>query len=82
VAVADGQGAGDGLLGLLGGDLADAEAEDRHLDAVVEGDGGDLDRHVWPAALARCQTPLMPVSMWVRKEMPERGERITEGAVP
>ena len=45
MAVAGGQGAGDGLLGLLGGDLEDAEAEDRHLDAVVEGDGGDLDRH-------------------------------------
>ena len=37
--VAGGEGVGDGLLGLLGGDLEDAEAEDRHLDAVVEGDG-------------------------------------------
>lgn len=36
----------------------------------------------WPAASARCQTPLMPVSMWVRDEMPERSERIAEGAVP
>jgi hypothetical protein len=45
VAVAGGQGVGDGLLGLSGGDLEDAEAEDRHLDAVVEGDGGDLDGH-------------------------------------
>ena len=45
VAVADGQGVGDGLLGLLGRDLEDAEAEDRHFDAVVEGDGGDMDRH-------------------------------------
>ena len=40
VAVAGGEGVGDGLLGLLGGDLEDAEAEDRHLDAVVEGDEG------------------------------------------
>ncbi len=31
VAVAGGQGVGDGLLGRLGGDLEDAEAEDRHL---------------------------------------------------
>jgi hypothetical protein len=38
VAVAGGEGICDGLLGLLGGDLVDAEAEDRHLDAVVEGD--------------------------------------------
>jgi hypothetical protein len=29
---------GDGLLGLLGRDLVDAEADDRHLDAVVQGD--------------------------------------------
>ena len=36
--VAGGEGVGDGLLGLLGGDLVDAEAEDRHLDAVVQGD--------------------------------------------
>ncbi len=45
MAVAGGQGVGDSLLGLLGGDLEDAEAEDRHLDAVVEGGGGNLDRH-------------------------------------
>jgi hypothetical protein len=45
VAVDGGQSLGDGLLGLLGGDLEHAEAEDRHLDAIVEGDGGDLDRH-------------------------------------
>ena len=24
----------------------------------------------------------MPISMWVRKEMPERGERIDQGSVP
>ena len=35
----------DGSLGVLGGDLEDAEAEYRHLDAVVEGDGRDLDGH-------------------------------------
>jgi hypothetical protein len=45
VAVAGGQRAGYRLLGLLGGYLEDAEAEDRHLDAVVEGDGRDLNRH-------------------------------------
>jgi hypothetical protein len=38
VAVAGGEGVGDGLLGLVGRDLVDAEPEDRHLDAVVEGD--------------------------------------------
>ena len=38
VAVAGGEGVGDGLLGLVGGDLVDAEPEDRHLDAIVEGD--------------------------------------------
>ena len=38
VAVADGEGVGDGLLGLIGRDLEDAEPEDRHLDAIVEGD--------------------------------------------
>jgi hypothetical protein len=37
--VAGGEGVGDGLLGLLRRDLVDAETEDRHLDAVVEGDG-------------------------------------------
>jgi hypothetical protein len=42
VAVAGGQGADDSLLGVLGGDLEDAEAEDRHLDAVVERDRGDF----------------------------------------
>ena len=50
VAVAGGQCAGDGLLGFLGGDLEHAEAEDRHLGAVVEGDGGDLDRHGGPSS--------------------------------
>jgi hypothetical protein len=30
---------GDDLLGLLRGDLEDAEAEDGHLDAVVQRDG-------------------------------------------
>ena len=29
----------DGCLGLFRADLEDAEAEDRHVDAVVEGDG-------------------------------------------
>jgi hypothetical protein len=33
------EGIGDGLLGILRRDLLDAEAEDRHLDAVVEGHG-------------------------------------------
>ena len=33
-----------GLLRLLGGDLVDAEAECWHLDAVVEGELGDLVR--------------------------------------
>ncbi len=36
--VAGGEGIGDGLLGLVGGDLVDAEAEDGHPDAVVQGD--------------------------------------------
>ena len=35
-AIAGLQGLGDGPLGLLGRDLVDAEAEDRHADAVVE----------------------------------------------
>ena len=41
VPVADLERRGDRLLGLLRGDLVDAEAEDRHLDAVVEGHGGN-----------------------------------------
>jgi hypothetical protein len=45
VAVAGGEGIGDGLLGLVGGDLEDAEPEDRHLDAVVEGDVAVLVGH-------------------------------------
>ena len=36
VAVADGEGVGDGLLGLIGEDLEDAEPQDRRLDAIVE----------------------------------------------
>jgi hypothetical protein len=35
----------DGLLGVLRRDLVDAEAEQRHLDAVVQRDFGDLHRH-------------------------------------
>jgi len=38
VAVADGEGVGDGLLGLVGRDLVDTEPENRHLDTIVEGD--------------------------------------------
>jgi hypothetical protein len=45
VAVADGEGVGDGLLGLIGGDLEDAEPEDRQLDAIVEGDVAALVGH-------------------------------------
>ena len=36
------EGGLDGCLGLVVGDLEDAEAEDGHLDAVVEGDGLDV----------------------------------------
>ena len=43
--VADLEGGGDGLLGLLRGDLVDAETEDRHLDAVVQRDTGNAHRH-------------------------------------
>ena len=39
-AVAGRERVGHRLLGLLGGDLVDAEAEHRHLDAVVESDLG------------------------------------------
>jgi hypothetical protein len=45
VAVAGGEGVGGGLLGLVGGDLEDPEPQDRHLDAVVEGDAAALVRH-------------------------------------
>ena len=31
--------------------------------------------------LARCQNRRVPISMWVRREMPERGERFEEAAV-
>jgi hypothetical protein len=48
VPVAGGEGIGDGLLGLLRWDLIDAEAEDRHLHAVVEGDQG-----IWEV-IGRC----------------------------
>jgi hypothetical protein len=42
----EGPRGGDGLLGLVRGDLEDTETEDAHLDAVVERDGGDLSgRH-------------------------------------
>jgi hypothetical protein len=44
-AVAGGKCVRHRLLGLLGGDLVDAEAEDRHLHAVVQGHLGDLARH-------------------------------------
>jgi hypothetical protein len=44
-AVAGGECVRHRLLCLLGGDLVDAEAECRHLDAVVEGELGDLVRH-------------------------------------
>jgi hypothetical protein len=40
--VAGGQRIGHHALGLLGWDRVDAEAEDRHLDTVVQGDGGDV----------------------------------------
>jgi hypothetical protein len=46
VAVADGEGVGDGLLGLVGGDLEDAEPEDRHLNAIVESDVAALVGHI------------------------------------
>jgi hypothetical protein len=38
VAVAGGEGFANGLLSVFRRDLIGAEAEDRHLDAVVEGD--------------------------------------------
>ena len=47
VPVPGGQGVGDGLLGLVGGDLEHPEPEDRHLHAVVEGDGGNVNSHEW-----------------------------------
>ena len=60
VAVADGEGVGDGLLGLVGGDRVDAEPEDRHLDAVVEGDVAVLGGHgVWPPIF-------VDVRLWLR----------------
>jgi hypothetical protein len=46
VAVADGQGVGCRLLGLVGGDLEDAEPEDRHLNAIVESDVAALVGHI------------------------------------
>jgi hypothetical protein len=45
VAVADGEGVGDRLLGLIGRDLEDAEPQDRHLDAVVQDDMAALVGH-------------------------------------
>jgi hypothetical protein len=45
VAVANGEGVGDSLLGLVRGDLVDAEPKDRHLDPVVEGDVAALVGH-------------------------------------
>src|SRR4051794_6635297 len=45
VAVAGGEGVGDRPLGVLGRDLVDAEAEDRHPDTVVQGDVGDVRGH-------------------------------------
>ena len=50
VAVAGRQGVSDGLLGLVSWDLEDAEAEDRHLDAIVEGDVRNLE-HCGPSLL-------------------------------
>ncbi len=44
-AVAGGERVGDGLLGLFSGDLVDAEAENRHPYAVVEGDRWGRVRH-------------------------------------
>jgi hypothetical protein len=38
VPVADGERIADRLLGVVSRDLVDAEAEDRHLDAVLQGD--------------------------------------------
>jgi hypothetical protein len=44
VPVAGGERLADGALGLLRRDLVDAEAEDRDLDAVVQGQPGDVGR--------------------------------------
>ena len=43
--VADLQGSGDGLLGLLRRDLIHAETKDRHLDTIVQRDTGNAHRH-------------------------------------
>ena len=56
MAVAGGEGVGGGLLGLVGGDLEDAEPEDRDLDAVVEGD----EAHENPSVLLMDKTLAEP----------------------
>src|SRR3954471_476851 len=58
VPVAGGEGVGDGLLGLLGRDLVDAEAQDRHLNAVVERERGDLGGHVEFLFLRGAERPI------------------------
>lgn len=68
VAVPGAQGDGDGVSGLLGGSLEDAETECRHLDAVVEGYGFHvLFLRVYVAVIVVQEQPL-PCSerTWVK----------------
>ena len=58
--VAGGERVGDDLLGLLVGDLEDAEAEDRHLDAVVERDQTVLCGQMTPSLVDDEFLPLTP----------------------
>ena len=68
--VPGGQGVDDDLLGLVGRDLKDAEAEDRHLHVVVQSDLRDLDRHgeTFPSHDAaihqRSQLPSLAAQTW------------------
>src|SRR3954452_172497 len=67
-AVTGGESVGDGLLGLFGRDLVDAEAEDRHPDTVVQGDLGDLRGHrrACPSVSWACSARLSPAAQLVR----------------
>lgn len=61
-AIAGGESVGDGALGVLGGDLVDAEAEQRHRDAVVEG-GGLHERDILSCA-GRSQGRMRALRTW------------------
>jgi selenoprotein W-related protein len=63
VAVPDLEGRGHGLRGVLRWDLEDAEAEDRHLDTVVQRDVRDGGGHAQVAASGRRVAPPVATTM-------------------